>query len=89
MIASIIILSLAILGETCSHRPGPAFINHKFSLKTRPFDNNKVFFSDSENDEALFDAEEAAAFDAHDISDPGIEDAAMERAAILAAELKG
>lgn len=35
----------------------------------------------------LYDAEEAAAVDAHDVSDPGMEGAAMERSAMLAEEL--
>ena len=37
-------------------------------------------------EDSLFDDEEAAAIDAHDISDPGMEAAAMERAVMLAAE---
>ena len=39
-------------------------------------------------DGSLFDAEEAAAIDSHDISDPGLEAAAMERAVMLAEEYK-
>jgi hypothetical protein len=35
----------------------------------------------------LYDAEEAAAMDAHDVSDPGMEGAAMERSAMLAEDL--
>jgi hypothetical protein len=39
-------------------------------------------------EDSLFDEEEAAVIDAHDISDPGVEAAAMERAVMLAAEYK-
>ncbi len=39
-------------------------------------------------EDSLFDEEEAAAIDAHDVSDPGMEAAAMERAVMLAAEYK-
>jgi hypothetical protein len=35
------------------------------------------------SDQDVFDAEEAAAFDAHDISDPGMEAAVMERAVMV------
>jgi len=41
----------------------------------------------SPSDGDLFDAQEAAAFDAHDISDAGVESAAMERAVIMAYEM--
>jgi len=41
-----------------------------------------------EEEEELLEAEEAAAFDAHDVSDPGLEAAAMERAVMMAEELK-
>ena len=37
---------------------------------------------------SLLDAEEAAAFDAHDLSDAGMEAAAMERAVMMAEEMK-
>jgi len=39
------------------------------------------------HDAELYDAEEAAAVDAHDVSDPGMEAAAMERAVFLAEEI--
>ncbi|KAL7526606.1 hypothetical protein ACHAXR_005988, partial [Thalassiosira sp. AJA248-18] len=83
---------IATLPYSCSHRLGPGFINHMISLKTRSFDITKALPTAAKgNDETtlLFDAEEAAAFDAHDISDPGIEGAAMERAVIMAEEKKG
>eukprot|EP01083_Nonionella_stella_P256077 878094_1 len=41
------------------------------------------FLSDSD----IFDAEEEAAYEAHDLSDPGMEAAAMERAVIMAHEM--
>ncbi|KAL3796294.1 hypothetical protein HJC23_008614 [Cyclotella cryptica] len=40
------------------------------------------------DDDSLLDAEDAAAFDAHDLSDPGMEAAAMERALMMAEEFK-
>ena len=39
-------------------------------------------------DDSLFEAEEAAAIDAHDVNDSGLEAAAMERAVMLAEEYK-
>ncbi|KAL7463210.1 hypothetical protein ACHAXS_003583 [Conticribra weissflogii] len=39
-------------------------------------------------DNDLYDAEDAAAFDAHDLSDAGMEAAAMERAVMMAEEFK-
>ena len=42
----------------------------------------------STDDESLFDAEEAAAIDAHDVNDSGLEAAAMERAVMMAEEFK-
>jgi hypothetical protein len=44
--------------------------------------------SNAEGDDSLFDAEDAAAIDAHDVSDPGLEAAAMERAVMIAQEYK-
>lgn len=88
MRASNIVLCFVLLGEapsgSCSHHPRPAFINHVVVAKSRPDDARKVIAAD----DALFDAEEAAAVDAHDVSDPGIEGAAMERAVIMAEQLK-
>jgi len=85
-----IILCIVVLGSipsgSSSYRPHPAFINHISLVETRPFlDRNRVFAA-KDNDDAFFDAEEAAAVDAHDVSDPGIEGAAMERAVIMAEE---
>ncbi len=40
-----------------------------------------------QTDEDLFEAEEAAAFDAHDISDSGVEAAVMERAVMIAYDM--
>lgn len=44
----------------------------------------KTLYASSSSHQDLFDSEEAAAFDAHDLSDPGMEAAAMERSAMLA-----
>jgi len=49
--------------------------------------NDKVS-SNAAGDDSLFDSEEAAAVDAHDLNDPGLEGAAMERAVMLAEEYK-
>mmetsp|Transcript_27258 Transcript_27258/g.49508 ORF Transcript_27258/g.49508 Transcript_27258/m.49508 type:complete len:442 (-) Transcript_27258:313-1638(-) len=94
MITSIITLCFVILCETCtcSHRHlNPAFMNRYFSLKKVSFNNNKVppnfaASGDAAND-AMIDAEEVAAINAHDVSDPGMEGAAMERSVIMAADI--
>jgi hypothetical protein len=44
--------------------------------------------SNAAGDDSLFDSEEAAAIDAHDLNDPGLEAAAMERAVMLAEEYR-
>ena len=62
---SIIKLSL-ILGLTKAFAPHRAFVHHRPPL-----------YMSSHQD--LYDAEEEAVFDAHDLSDPGMEAAAMER----------
>ena len=50
--------------------------------------DDKVSPNNADADDSLFDAEEAAAIDSHDLSDPGLEAAAMERAVMLAEEYK-
>ena len=50
--------------------------------------DDKVSPNNADVDDSLFDAEEAAAIDSHDLSDPGLEAAAMERAVMLAEEYK-
>jgi len=57
-------------------------------LYMRTFKLDNIISSNAAGDDSLFDAEEAAAIDAHDISDPGLEAAAMERAVMLAQEYK-
>lgn len=47
-----------------------------------------IFVAARNDDDLLLDAEDAAAFDAHDLSDPGMEAAAMERSVIMAEEFK-
>ena len=50
--------------------------------------HEKLSHDATAGDDSLFDEEEAAAIDAHDVSDPGMEAAAMEGAVMLAAEYK-
>ena len=76
---------LVELPSLSCHRLDPAFIHRRVSIKSRPFNNNNQILL---FDESLFEAEEAAAFDAHDVSDAGMEAAAMEAAVIIAADLK-
>ena len=47
-----------------------------------------LFTASHSADDDLYDAEEAAAVDAHDVSDPGMEAAAMERAVMIAEDFK-
>lgn len=47
-----------------------------------------IFVAARNDEDLLWDAEDAAAFDAHDLSDPGMEAAAMERSVIMAEEFK-
>ncbi|KAL7504698.1 hypothetical protein ACHAXN_002284 [Cyclotella atomus] len=63
----------------------------KHEQKQTTAEVNKTFvpkMESGDSDEALLEAEEAAAFDAHDLSDAGMEAAAMERAVIMANEMK-
>ena len=85
-ILCIVLLSKTSSGSSrTSYRPHPTFINHIYTVvKARP---SKIVTA-QQSDETLFDAEEAAAIDAHDVSDAGVEGAAMERAVIMAAEFK-
>jgi hypothetical protein len=61
-------------------------------MSTKVMSRNKntylVVQSSGKDDDSLLDAEDAAAFDAHDLSDPGMEAAAMERAVMMAEEMK-
>jgi len=85
-ILCIVLLSKTSSGSSrTSYRPHPTFINHIYTVvKVRP---SKIITA-QQSDDTLFDAEEAAAIDAHDVSDAGVEGAAMERAVIMAAEFK-
>jgi hypothetical protein len=58
----------------------------KLPTKTKASIKSEVKTDDA--DDSLLDAEDAAAFDAHDLSDPGMEAAAMERAVMMAEEMK-
>ena len=84
---SLKVLFLAvILGKThhvSSSHHKPAFVT---CVRSSTLNGIKVSSSKA-SDEKLLDAQEAAAVDAHDISDPGIEGASMERAVMMAAEL--
>lgn len=82
-----VLLLAVILGKThyVSSSHHPAFVTF-VSSTTRTLDGIKVGSSKA-SDDKLIDAQEAAAVDAHDISDPGIEGASMERAVMMAAEL--
>jgi len=75
------------LPPRCSgfRRHQPSFVNHLLPSDRRSFERNQILGPEQDN-EAILEAEEAAAVDAHDVSDPGIEGAAMERAVIMAAE---
>ncbi len=78
---SVILCSIVLLGPAqSSNSLRPAFISHTF-LNPKP-----SLAATKEDDALLLDAEEAAAVDAHDIGDPGIEGAAMESAVIMAAD---
>lgn len=70
----------------CFRSPPPAFITC-VRLNRRSIDVLKLSGTDKTSDDTLLEAEEAAAVDAHDVSDPGIEGASMERAVMMAAEL--
>eukprot|EP00579_Thalassiosira_antarctica_P003776 CAMPEP_0201905732 /NCGR_PEP_ID=MMETSP0902-20130614/56659_1 /ASSEMBLY_ACC=CAM_ASM_000551 /TAXON_ID=420261 /ORGANISM="Thalassiosira antarctica, Strain CCMP982" /LENGTH=544 /DNA_ID=CAMNT_0048439851 /DNA_START=70 /DNA_END=1704 /DNA_ORIENTATION=- len=90
MRANIIVCMVVLVripSSSSSHHPHPAFINPIFLGKTRPFGKNRVTAGAEDNDATLYDAEEAAVLDAHDVSDPGIEGAAMERAVVMSAEI--
>ena len=88
MRTSTIIPCLVVLGQmpagSSFHHTHNAFVNRMFSVEPRSRQSSTT----NDNYDALLEAEEAAAVDAHDVSDPGIEGAAMERAVIMAAELK-
>ncbi|GFH52067.1 predicted protein [Chaetoceros tenuissimus] len=58
------------------------FQSHSFVIKF----NTEASSHKASNSE-IFDAEEAAYFDAHDLSDAGIESAAMERSVMIAYEM--
>eukprot|EP01083_Nonionella_stella_P298798 1014105_1 len=78
---------LAILGKqcSCSHHLAPAFVNNRYLKRSMSLGNDRELHMTKETDEAIFDAETAAAIDAYDLSDSGMEGAAMERAVMMAA----
>lgn len=78
---------LIFLGTSCLRSSAFARLPKPF-LYIRTIKLDEKVSSNIAGDDSLFDAEEAAAIDAHDISDSGMEAAAMERAVMLAAEYK-
>ena len=48
----------------------------------------KKLGTDNDDGSSLLEAEDDAAFDAHDLSDPAMEAAAMERAVMMAEDMK-
>ena len=81
---------LVFLGTLCLRTSAFARVPKPFLYITRSIKlHEQVSPNEAAGDDgSLFDAEEAAAIDAHDLSDPGMEAAAMERAVMLAAEYK-
>ena len=77
-----VILAISHYASSTHH---PAFVTSVHSNR-RSF-NVHVVGAGEASEDVLLEAEEAAAVDAHDVSDPGIEGASMERAVMMAAEL--
>ena len=67
--------------STCATRRTTTRTNTIISRTSAPYapSTRHQFTFLSSSHQELFDAEEAAAFDAHDVSDPGVEAAMMER----------
>jgi len=78
---------LVFLGTLCLRTSAFARMSKPFLMRKVQL-HEKLSHDAAAGDDSLFDDEEAAAIDAHDISDPGVEAAAMERAVMLAAEYK-
>lgn len=70
-------MALATLVESFAPHIGPNFSSSRIAIQQHATSSHQD----------LYDAEEAAAVDAHDVSDPGMEGAAMERSAMLAEEM--
>src|SRR5210317_1789117 len=80
---------LVFLGTLCLRTSAFARMPPKPFLCMRKVQlHEKLSHDATAGEDSLLDEEEAAAIDAHDISDPGMEAAAMERAVMLAAEYK-
>src|SRR5210317_1899051 len=80
---------LVFLGTLCLRTSAFARMPPKPFLCMRKVQlHEKLSHDATAKEDSLFDEEEAAAIDAHDISDPGMEAAAMEWAVMLAAEYK-
>lgn len=89
MMKQILRILFIFLGTLClrssafARMPKP-FLYMRTTIKL----DDKVSPNNADVDNSLFDAEEAAAIDSHDLSDPGLEAAAMERAVMMAEEYK-
>ena len=79
---------LVFLGTLCLRTSAFARMSKPFLCMRKVQLHATLSHDATAGDDSLFDEEEAAAIDAHDISDPGMEAAAMERAVMLAAEYK-
>lgn len=62
-------------------------VTNSFTLHPQQWSQKTSFTKLRQSEEDLFEAEEAAAFDAHDISDSGVEAAVMERAVMMAYDM--
>ena len=63
------------------------FVANSFTLHPQQWSHKTSFTKLRQSEEDLFEAEEAAAFDAHDLSDSGVEAAVMERAVMMAYDM--
>ncbi|KAK1737545.1 hypothetical protein QTG54_011831 [Skeletonema marinoi] len=84
----IITISIIFLGTLCLRSSAFARMPKPFLCMRATFKLDDKVSSNAAGDDSLFDSEDAAAIDAHDLSDSGLEAAAMERAVMLAEEYK-
>ena len=81
-------ISFIFLGTLCLRSSAFARMPKPFLYMRTTINLGDKVSPNADVDDSLFDAEEAAAVDSHDLSDPGFEGAAMERAVMLAEEYK-
>ena len=81
-------ISFIFLGTLCLRSSAFARMPKPFLYMRTTSNLGDKVSPNADVDDSLFDAEEAAAVDSHDLSDPGLEGAAMERAVMLAEEYK-